>query len=315
MRGPARLRRWALSAILPLLVFSWAEPSARADDDEGAEAWKHRGDEAMDAGRPAEALTAYRRAASLEPSPALDYNVGRALLAVGDFAGALSMFERYEASAPEELKRKTHRLIDVMIELRSKVATLTVTCDAPSCAAARATVRGVEAGPLPSTLRLNPGRAEVRVERPGFLSFAETVDLWPGKTTDVVVDLRPVPVFGRLTIVANPRGAGVVVDGERRGLAPIDLELAPGTHDVVLSAPRHADRRLTVSLSGNDARRLDVTLAPSEPENVPITSRWWFWTGAGVLVAGAALAVVAVSVERAPSEGSLGTFQAPLTKR
>lgn len=36
---------------------------------------------------------------------------------------------------------------------------------------------------------------------------------------------------------------------------------------------------------------------------------WWFWTGAGVLVAGAA------SVDRAPTEGSLGTFQAPLTKR
>lgn len=314
MSTRAHPRRRLLCAILPLLVFSLAEPTACADE-EGAAEWKRRGDEAMDAGRAAEALTAYRRAASLEPSPALDYNVGRALLAVGDFAGALAMFERYETSAPEELQRRTHRLGDVMAELRTKIATLTVVCEAASCTGARTTIRGVEAGPLPLTLRLNPGRAEVRVERRGFLPFAETVDLGPGETAGVVVTLRPEPVFGRLAIVANPRGAGVAVDGQRRGLAPIDLELAPGTHEVVLSAPKHAERKLTVSLAENESRRIDLALAPSGPESTPITSRWWFWTGAGVLVAGAALAVVAASVERAPSEGSLGTFQAPLTKR
>jgi len=263
----------------------------------------------MDAGRAAEALAAYRRAAAIEPSVALEYNIGRALLAVGDFAGALDAFERYDQQATEELKQRTHRLAEVMSELRAKVSALTVVADDASAAGARVRVRGVEIGLVPVTaLRTNPGRAEIRVERAGFEPFSETIDLPAGGTSHVHVVLRPERVVARLAIVATPSGARVSVDGEPRGVAPIDLELAPGPHRVVLAAPKHDARSLTLSLARGESRRIDVQLVPESP---PLASRWWFWAGLGVVAAGATTAVVAASVERSPSEGSLGTFHVP----
>lgn len=299
---------------LSLLLFSFwgaAAVAAHADDAPPDETtaldWKRRGDEAMDGGRAAEALAAYRQAAAIAPSAALEYNIGRALLSVGDFAGALAAFEHYDATAPEDLKQKTHRLADVMAELRSRLTTLTVVADVTS-AGGHLTVRGADAGVLPvAPLRLNPGAVEIRVEREGYEPFTTTVDLVAGQPSRLPITLRPERVVARLAIVATP-GARVTVDGAARGTTPLDLELAPGTHHVVLDAPKHTPRTIDLSLARDEVRRVDAQLVPITS---PITTRWWFWTGAGVLVAGAAVTIAAFTIERAPSEGSLGTFRAP----
>jgi hypothetical protein len=48
--------------------------------------------------------------------------------------------------------------------------------------------------------------------------------------------------------------------------------------------------------------------------SIPITSRWWFWTGAVALVAGGAALTVALLTERPASSGSImpGQIAAPL---
>jgi tetratricopeptide (TPR) repeat protein len=114
------------SALLVLLLLS-VPRAVRADEpSESASAWRKRGDEAMDARRAAEALDAYRRAAALAPGPVLDYDMGRALLATGDFAGALTSFEKFQAGASVELTARTYLLANVMKELEAKVATIEV---------------------------------------------------------------------------------------------------------------------------------------------------------------------------------------------
>ncbi|HEU4410425.1 MAG TPA: hypothetical protein VFS43_34540 [Polyangiaceae bacterium] len=47
----------------------------------------------------------------------------------------------------------------------------------------------------------------------------------------------------------------------------------------------------------------------------PFWSQWWFWTGAGVLVAGGAATAYALSTEKAPGEGSIGRVVGPLGTR
>ncbi len=302
-------RAFALATILAATFASATSARlAHADDVVTAAEWKKRGDDAMDAGRAAEALAAYRRAAEIEPSPSLDYNVGRALLAVGDFTAALQAFERYDATAPDDLKKKTHRLSEVMADLGAKIATVTITGD-DQTTGARVSLRGAAVGALPlAPFRANAGRAELRVEREGFEPFVEALDLPPGGATLVRVVLRPERPIARLGIVATPSGARVAIDGEARGAAPLDLELAPGAHQLVVSAPKHDARTMSLTLARGETRRVDLTLPEKPP---PITERWWFWTGVGVVLTGAAIAVIAASVERAPNTGSLGTFHVP----
>lgn len=296
------MKRAAVAALVSIACMLASVP-ARAD---GADVWKSRGDEAMDAGRAAEALAAYRRAREITPSPALDYNIGRALLAVGDFAGALEAFERYDSTASAELKQRTHRLAEIMSELRAKIAMLTLAGDLEG---ARVTIRGEAVAVSPGApIRTNPGDAVVRVERDGSQPFVANVTLAPGRTHALTVTLAPERATGRLTLTARPSSARVAIDGAPRGAAPLDVELSAGEHEAVVTAPSFEPRRIHVTLARGESRRFDIELAP---EKTPVTSRWWFWTGMGVVVVGAGIGIAAATIERAPSDGSLGTFSVP----
>ena len=99
-----RPRRVVAAGILFALSLSLSASRALAAESAEVAARTREGDEAMDQGRPAEALAAYEGAARIEPSPALDYNIGRARLGVGDFAGAILAFEHFLATAPEDLR-------------------------------------------------------------------------------------------------------------------------------------------------------------------------------------------------------------------
>lgn len=288
---------WALP-----LLFALAWPAVTQAQD--AEEWKRRGDAAMDAGRAAEALEAYERASALSPSPALAYNLGRARLGTQDFAGAIEAFERYLRDAPPELRARTHRLEAVLEELRGKVATLGVDADAPG---ARVWLRGAALGSAPvAGRRVNPGRAVVRVEAEGRRPFEATVELEPRRHLEIHATLAVIPTNGRLLVEVGPRSASVSIDGAALPPPPLDVPLAPGPHAVVAVAPGHQARRETVSVSRGRVTRLVLTLDPApRPSPAPPV---WLWVGAGALVVGGVLAVVALTHERSPDQGTLGTF-------
>jgi len=296
-------RAWFIVA----LASSFHAGVARAEDESNASTWKARGDAAMVAGRAADALESYRRAAALEPSPKLDFNIGRALLAMGDMAGALEAFERYDRTAPDDLKAQTHRLAEVMAELRGKVAALEVVAVDDTAKGAEVFARGKALGRLPTPpFTLNPGQVEVRVARSGYEPFVQTLELAPGDKSRLDVALRR--IVSSLAIASAPTGASVEVDGVLSGPAPLTLALSPGDHQIVVRAPRYQPRTVRVSLAEGKTRQVDVQLAP---EAAPLTSRWYFWTGVGVIAAGVATAIIAANVERSPSRGSLGTFNVP----
>lgn len=190
-----------------------AEPS---DPPTSAEELKILGDAAMDEGRPAEALGAYLAAARLGERPELTYNVGRAKLALGDFLGAIDAFERFERTAPEELRAKVHRLPDVLTELRAKVARVDVRVrgtDALGHAppGARLLLDGAPLAPG-APARVNPGRHVIEAHAPDHASRSLVVELRPGEVRAVDVSLAP----RARPLLARPgfwlaTGAGAVV--------------------------------------------------------------------------------------------------------
>lgn len=270
----------------------------------------------MDAGRAAEALDAYDRAASVSWSPALDYNRGRALLAMGDFASALTAFEAFSGKAPPELLERTSRLPEVMAELRSKVSRLTLLCEAcersPEKGASRATVRGASVTPN-AELRLNAGRADVVVSMFGYEPFAKTVELLPGASSVLVIHLVREAKTGFLRLEGLPSGAHITVDnGPERSLADPArerLELAPGPHELELSAPDHEPRHVSAMVERGRERVIPATLKRRAPS---MTSRPWFWVAMSAVVTTAlVVTIVATTQERGLDQGTLGTYRVP----
>src|SRR5262249_124275 len=128
---------------------------------------KQKGDEALGQKRYEDALAAYEAAYAIRPSLVLVYNRGRALQFLARYPEALGMIEQFAEKAPPALQERVRKLSELLTELRSKVSTITITCETSG---ARVLVgeRQVGATPLSGPLRVNAGKQSLDVFADGF---------------------------------------------------------------------------------------------------------------------------------------------------
>jgi hypothetical protein len=62
-----------------------------------------------------------------------------------------------------------------------------------------------------------------------------------------------------------------------------------------------------MTLSLGDRRELDIELRKAPG----LLSRWWFWTGVGVVVAAGAATAIALTIERDAPPGTFGNGKLP----
>ena len=131
----------------------------------------------------------------------------------------------------------------------------------------------------------------------------------------------------------RPANVAITVDGRPQVVTGGEVTLDPGNHLLVASAPGHAPQQRDLHLAPGTritwnaqleptaveatpataplALRAAVTPHPASAPDAPvasspgITSRWWFWTGLGVVVAGGTVLALGLS-------GTFDTTQAPV---
>jgi formylglycine-generating enzyme required for sulfatase activity len=100
-------------------------------------------------------------------------------------------------------------------------------------AAASVTVDDKEAGKAPGEFELAPGRHTVAIAAERYQPFKADVDVEGlGKTQTFKPQL--VPGWGVVTVTSEPAGAQLLVNGEPRGVTPIEAEIMAGAHPVEL---------------------------------------------------------------------------------
>jgi len=113
-------------------------------------------------------------------------------------------------------------------------------------------------------------------------------------------------------VSTRPGGAAVLVDGKQVGTSNprVELVLPAGAHQISARREGYEEAHVPLVLRAGATRELAVPLEPT----VPVTSRWWFWTGAALVVAGGAAVGYALLTERPADHGSLapGQVSAPL---
>lgn len=196
----------------------------------------------------------------------------------------------------------------------------------PSLTNAMLSIDGKDIGTLPvDPLKLSPGDHSLMVKRLGYAHFLKKVNITSGKTTEL--DVRMQAVNAILSVTADQDDAQVFIDGRLISTVPVtELEMPAKTVELIVRKEGFKDNRQTLELEAGrdypikvklkslkktsastavaaveptDRPVADSSLTPvagaedlgvtAQPDNRPLTQRWYFWAGAV-----AAVAVVAV---------------------
>jgi hypothetical protein len=261
---------------------------------------KKRGDDAMDGGRPADALTAYVEAYALTKDPALLYNKGRALQGLGEYPHALDELEAFEKAAPPELRARVPGLAKQLMQLRERVTTVSIACDTIG-ARVRFRDRSLGQCPLPKRLRLTSGRGTLEVIADGYFPYIREIDLPPGGAASLDVRLASMANTAILVVRANVPNTEVSIDGKPFGMVPVEAMLSPGSHALELHREGYRSTSTSAILTPGERRNVEVALQAEDG----VLAKWWFWTAVGAVVAGGVVTVIALTTEKSPDAGTV----------
>jgi hypothetical protein len=200
-----------------------------------------------------------------------------------------------------EAQRRRRRDPEPTPEVASGPATVVLIGESPG---AEVLVDEQVVGTLPLTepLQVDPGRHTLRIRRPGFTEYTEVVNLGPGESYDVFVDLMALSQV--VEVSTTPEGAHVFVDETFLGDTPTEVELLDGTHRLRISLPGYEEvtREMTSVAGTRETLTLElVAIPPDDGEQwyeSPIT---WIAVGGGLVAVGIIVTVIAVVV----SDGSV----------
>jgi hypothetical protein len=159
----------------------------------------------------------------------------------------------------------------------------------------------VGAAPL-ARKAVRAGKATLRIEADGYLSDVRPATLAGAEELRVECHLLPKSTSGTLAVTAEPPGARISIDGNFRGNDRAEVPLRAGPHAVVAQLDGYQQTTTTLVIVAGNAQKLDLHL---QPNPVPITSRWWFWGGVAVVVAGGVALGVAALTEKPADQGSI----------
>jgi hypothetical protein len=274
----------------------------------------------------AEALAAFEQSSRLRPHPITTYNIGACQRSLGRYTVAQAMLERAlaeetgGAKLPESLRAeaKTYLgeierlLVHVKLSVRPSDAAVAVdgrplqTVDRAD--GSKALVAGLRAAgrgeTLPATsveVVLDPGTHLLTLSRKGFSDQLANRTFAPGTSSVLTLNLDKLPAT--LRVSSNEERSVVHVDRIDVGYAPIEIQRPAGPYLIAVEKPGFSSYETRVKMNPGEEADIKATLT-----RTPITQKWWFWSGVGIVVTGAVVATYVATrsgpaPERPPLDG------------
>lgn len=286
------------------------DPAAQAAANklEAARLAKLRGDAALDAGRPAEALAAYEEAFALAPSSVLLFNRARCHERLEQFPQALQLLERFSLEAEDSVRARVPALDELLASYRARVARLFIVVPVEGVEV-RLGERILGRSPLPQPLAVNAGKpTTLSIADERFFPVSHPVEVVGGRDVHVDVRLDSRETKAVLRVSSGEAGATASVDDAESGNVPLDVVVVPGTHQVRLIKEGYVPALTSVLVKAGELRLIDIALQ-REPR---LYERWYFWAAVGVVVAAGASVAVAWTIERPALRGTLNSSEPPL---
>lgn len=265
----------------------------------------------------AEALAAFEESARLKPHPVTTYNIGACHRAMGQYTRARKYFvaslAENQAGGGTDLSPTLAGEIKTYVDELDKLLANVDFTVTPAGAQIAIDGRPLEAKSSGSTfhVQLDPGAHLIVFSRLGFADAVRKETFAPGAATALKIDLDRLPAT--LHVDSNREGAVVTINDTDVGMAPVEVPRPAGRYHVAVK--KRGFLSYEVDAVAQPGQRVELT-APLKEDRPALTQKWWFWTVAGVIVAGAAVTTYALTrpaPERPlPNGGGLGwTVKAP----
>lgn len=253
-----------------------------------------------------EALAAFEASAKLVPNAQTTVSIASCERALGRYVLARETFRRALAESagqpkplPDESVAEVRGFLD---EIEHLLAHATVTIEPveaaivvdgrPLAVLAPGARPELAAGMLPPgpgraapagsfDLVLDPGAHVFTVSRKGFQDVVVNESFAPASTH--AVDLHLDRLSATLRVTASPEGSLVRVDERDVGPVPVDVRRPAGSYKVVVEHEGFVPYTTHVDVQAGEETAIRAALVAEKPS---ILKKWWFWTAAGVVVAG-----------------------------
>ncbi len=163
-----------------------------------------------------------------------------------------------------EVRLEEAKPYNVQIEMKPKRALAFVNVESEPPGAA-VSVDGRTEGNTPLGLELPLGQHTIRLVLGGYEDWQSPIALAEEREYPVRVTLKPisVPKTATLKVVTLPPGAAVSVNGEPRGVSPVEIPVPLGRHQVVTRLEGYQERREVVDAAQARVYPLGIELQPA----------------------------------------------------
>ena len=200
-----------------------------------------------------------------------------------------------------EVRLGRRNLVDVQLRRRSSIK---VDADVPGSRATIITPKGKQSRKAPHLFELDPGSYPITVELQGYHPVKHRVELGSGEQISLLVNLKPLPKYGKLQVV-GVAGATVVKEGLTFAHLPMEPKQIPeGTYLISVSREDYRTWEARVNVTANHLTVARVKLIPVQGT----VTKTVIYSSAGLaaasLVTGAILGVLAYGTEQDYKGGS-----------
>jgi hypothetical protein len=231
-------------------------------------------------GDAAGALVKFQHAYELSREPHLIWNMAVCELKLQHYPKTLDLLDRYEAAlGPRLTDAERTELTTLATATRRLVSEVNLSVNETG-ASIQLDGEAIGTTPLTKAFRVGLGTHEIRVEKPGFRPQVVQRAFTGGAETDLVVMLEKERPTARLTVAA-PAGADILIDETTRARGRWDGTLDPGVHTLRVTAAGKKPYTRKVELKTGETRTLDVTLEATS-HGIPA----YVWIAGAAVVAG-----------------------------
>ena len=209
-----------------------------------------KGVELFDKGAYVEALALFEKSYQLQARPSVLLNIGGCQQAMGQNVAAVKTFQKViasEGATPKQLetaREKKTKLEEVVGYLRI--------VGPPDGAVVTIDGETVGAMPLEEMVVLDEGDHTLDIRLEAHEPYSKIITITSGMPLTYRVILRPAK--GSISVTCDE--GNVFIDGVERGKCPVNLDVNPGTHELVVQAPnKKNDVQIIEVVSGETVSR------------------------------------------------------------